>query len=69
MNIAVIILWMAGSPRVIIFRNRSKSDLMTTVESSREMVAKTYVTMRQNFAVIRHRLQRPLTLADKVPWY
>jgi len=40
---------------------------MTTVESSPEMVAEIQLTMRQNLTVIRHRLQRPLTLADKVP--
>src|ERR671910_3635469 len=30
------------------------------------MVAKVYATMRDNLAVVRRRLQKPLTLADKV---
>ena len=39
---------------------------MVTIESTPEMAAKVYATMRQNLAVVRRRLQKPLTLADKV---
>ena len=39
---------------------------MPAVESTPEMVAKTYATMRRNIEVVRERLARPLTLADKV---
>jgi aconitate hydratase len=39
---------------------------MVAIESTPEMAAKVYATMRQNLAVVRRRLQKPLTLADKV---
>jgi aconitate hydratase len=39
---------------------------MVTIESTPEMVAKTYETMERNLTVVRRRLGRPLTLADKV---
>jgi aconitate hydratase len=39
---------------------------MIEVESTQDMAAKVYATMRRNLAVVRRRLQKPLTLADKV---
>src|SRR6267142_3682598 len=39
---------------------------MVTIESTAEMAAKVYETMERNLAVVRRRLGRPLTLADKV---
>src|SRR5580692_26118 len=39
---------------------------MVAIESTPEMVAKLYATMQQNLAVVRRRLQKPLTLVDKV---
>lgn len=39
---------------------------MVTIESTPEMAAKVYETMERNLAVVRRRLNRPLTLADKV---
>ena len=39
---------------------------MVAIELTLEMVAKLYATMQQNLAVVRRRLQKPLTLADKV---
>jgi len=39
---------------------------MVTIESTSEMAAKVYATMERNLAVVRRRLGRPLTLADKV---
>src|SRR6185503_12599085 len=39
---------------------------MLTIESTPEMAANIYATMRRNLAVVRKRLQRPLTLADKI---
>src|SRR5438093_11001060 len=39
---------------------------MVAIESTPEMAVKIYATMRQNLAVVRRRLQKPLTLADKV---
>jgi aconitate hydratase A / 2-methylisocitrate dehydratase len=38
---------------------------MVTIESTPEMVAKIYETMERNLAIVRRRLGRPLTLADK----
>src|SRR5713226_1262109 len=38
---------------------------MVVIESTPDMAAKLYATMRQNLAVVRRRLQKPLTLADK----
>ena len=38
---------------------------MVEIESTSAMAAKVYATMRQNLAVVRRRLQKPLTLADK----
>ena len=39
---------------------------MITVETTADMATRLYATMRQNLTVVRRRLQRPLTLADKV---
>jgi len=39
---------------------------MVTIESTAEMATKVYETMERNLAVVRRRLGRPLTLADKV---
>ena len=39
---------------------------MVTIESTPEMAAKVYQTMERNVAVVRRRLGRALTLADKV---
>src|SRR5438094_7425040 len=39
---------------------------MVTIDSTAEMAAKVYETMERNLAIVRRRLGRPLTLADKV---
>jgi len=39
---------------------------MLTIESTPEMAAKVYETMAKNLKVVRRRLNKPLTLADKV---
>jgi aconitate hydratase len=39
---------------------------MVTIESTAEMAAKVYETMERNLAIVRRRLGRPLTLADKI---
>ena len=39
---------------------------MVTIESTADMAAKVYETMERNLAIVRRRLGRPLTLADKV---
>ena len=39
---------------------------MITIESTPEMAAKVYATMAKNLKVVRRRLGKPLTLADKV---
>ena len=39
---------------------------MATIESTPEMAANVYDTMERNLKVVRRRLGRPLTLADKV---
>jgi aconitate hydratase len=39
---------------------------MITVESTADMATRLYATMRQRLTVVRRRLQRPLTLAEKV---
>src|SRR6195256_3010595 len=39
---------------------------MVTIESTAEMAAKVYETIDRNLAIVRRRLGRPLTLADKV---
>src|SRR5438552_15366857 len=39
---------------------------MIAIESTPDVAAKLYATMRQNLAIVRPRLQKPLTLADKV---
>ena len=39
---------------------------MVTIESTPEMAAKMYETMERNLAIVRRRLGRALTLADKV---
>src|SRR4249920_3348183 len=39
---------------------------MVTIESTPEMAANVYETMERNLAIVRRRLGRPLTLADKV---
>ncbi|MCI0748655.1 MAG: aconitate hydratase [Verrucomicrobia subdivision 3 bacterium] len=38
---------------------------MVTIELTPEMAAKVYVTMERNLTIVRRRLGRPLTLADK----
>jgi len=40
--------------------------MVTTIESTPEMAAKVYATMAKNLKVVRRRLGKPLTLADKV---
>src|SRR5574341_1282440 len=39
---------------------------MVTIESTPELVAKVYETMERNLTIVRRRLGRPLTLANKV---
>ena len=39
---------------------------MVAIESTPEMTAAVYATMARNLAVVRRRLDRPLTLADKI---
>jgi aconitate hydratase len=39
---------------------------MATIESTPEMASKVYETMERNLTIVRRRLERPLTLADKV---
>jgi aconitate hydratase len=39
---------------------------MVAIECTQDTAGKLYATMRHNLAVVRRRLQRPLTLADKV---
>ena len=39
---------------------------MPVIETTPEMVKKTYETMKKNLEVIRKRLNRPLTLAEKI---
>src|ERR1700739_657530 len=39
---------------------------MVAIESTPEIAAAVYATMARNLAVVRRRLQRPLTLADKI---
>ena len=39
---------------------------MVTIESTPEMAANVYQTIERNLEVVRRRLDRPLTLADKV---
>src|SRR5512134_147166 len=39
---------------------------MVTIESTPQMAAKVYATMARNLKVVRRRLGKPLTLADKV---
>jgi aconitate hydratase len=39
---------------------------MVTIESTPEMAANVYETMERNITIVRRRLGRPLTLADKV---
>ena len=39
---------------------------MVTIESTPDMAAKVYATMERNLKVVRRRLGKPLTLADKV---
>src|SRR6201981_3140881 len=39
---------------------------MVAIESTPEMASSVYATMERNLAVVRRRLHRPLTLADKV---
>jgi len=39
---------------------------MVTIESTPEMVAKVYATMAHNVGIVRQRISRPLTLADKI---
>ena len=39
---------------------------MVTIESTPEMAAEVYGTIERNLEVVRRRLNKPLTLADKV---
>ena len=39
---------------------------MTDLESTPRFVSKVYETMKQNLRVVRKKLDRPLTLADKI---
>jgi aconitate hydratase len=39
---------------------------MVAIESTPEMAAAVYATMTRNLAVVRRRLGKPLTLADKI---
>jgi aconitate hydratase len=69
MNFAVIILWIIGLSKPIPSRsntNQAREQTMTVEETLPEMAARIYATMRQNLHVVRRRLQRPLTLSDKV---
>src|SRR5947208_4270296 len=43
-----------------------KGSTMVSIESTPEMAAAVYATMARNLAVVRRRLGRPLTLADKI---
>jgi aconitate hydratase len=43
-----------------------KGSTMVAIESTPEMAAAVYATMARNLAVVRRRLGRPLTLADKI---
>src|SRR6266404_2834643 len=47
-------------------RNGEKGSTMVAIESTPEMAAAVYATMARNLAVVRRRLGRPLTLADKI---
>src|SRR5437667_4433558 len=44
----------------------NKGSTMVAIESTSEMAAAVYATMAQNLAVVRRRLGKPLTLADKI---
>ena len=55
-----------GFPRRIDIKNRKKGWTMVAIESTPEMATAVYATMARNLAVVRRRLQRPLTLADKI---
>jgi hypothetical protein len=39
---------------------------MLTIESNPTMTANVYATMAHNLEIVRRRLKRPLTLADKL---
>jgi len=39
---------------------------MTAIETTSELVANTYAKINQNLAIVRERLNRPLTLAEKI---
>src|SRR5205814_1264358 len=43
-----------------------KGSAMVAIESTPEMAAAVYATMARNLAVVRRRLGKPLTLADKI---
>src|SRR6266404_1565134 len=47
-------------------KNRRERLAMVAIESTPEMAAAVYATMARNLAVVRRRLGRPLTLADKI---
>src|SRR6201981_3266789 len=47
-------------------KNRTKGSTMVAIESTPEMAGAVYATMARNLAVVRRRLGRPLTLADKI---
>src|SRR4029077_14936102 len=47
-------------------RDRTKVWKMVEIESTPQMVSRLYARMARNLAIVRRRLGRPLTLADKV---
>src|SRR5262249_46060953 len=47
-------------------RLKRRRQMMVTIESTAAMAAKLYATIERNIAVVRRRLGKPLTLADKV---
>src|ERR1700746_602398 len=47
-------------------KNRTKGWTMVAIESTPEMATAVYATMARNLAIVRRRLARPLTLADKI---
>src|ERR1700730_11373226 len=51
--------------RLFSLSDRGNSD-MIAIETTPDAVTELYATMRQKLAIVRGRLQKPLTLADKV---
>src|ERR1700740_3321508 len=47
-------------------KNCTKGWTMVAIESTPEMARAVYATMARNLAIVRRRLARPLTLADKI---